>query len=182
MSSLLLTKWYFLSRNWALSTEKTVLTGVVMPLFFHFFCHEGNCCFWAPMTAATRRTVLSLYMRVFRIARTWQAQSGVTSDTETERKYILQEARTLFRQNQQVWTTTHCSQKEKKKQLFYGSLCDWSFLLCAASQLTDQESTKKCIEECEARIEIGKSGEMPQVSSHKSWLSLILLRWGPQQQ
>uniref|UniRef100_A0A669CQ74 LYR motif containing 1 n=1 Tax=Oreochromis niloticus TaxID=8128 RepID=A0A669CQ74_ORENI len=74
------------------------------------------------MTASTRTTVLSLYMRVFRIARTWQAQSGVLSDTETERKYILQEARTLFRQNQ---------------------------------KLTEQESIKKCIEECEARIEIG---------------------------
>ncbi|KAF3704565.1 LYR motif containing protein 1 [Channa argus] len=54
------------------------------------------------MTASTRRTALSLYMRVFRIARTWQAQSGVTSDTETERKYIIQEAQTLFRQNQQL--------------------------------------------------------------------------------
>lgn len=56
----------------------------------------------ALMTASTRRTVLSLYMRVFRIARTWQAQSGVINDTDTERKYILQEARSLFRQNQQV--------------------------------------------------------------------------------
>ncbi|XP_005939623.1 LYR motif containing protein 1 isoform X1 [Haplochromis burtoni] len=74
------------------------------------------------MTASTRTTVLSLYMRVFRIARTWQAQSGVASDTETERKYILQEARTLFRRNQ---------------------------------KLTEQESIRKCIEEYEARIEIG---------------------------
>nr|XP_046233125.1 LYR motif containing protein 1 isoform X2 [Scatophagus argus] len=74
------------------------------------------------MTASTRRAVLSLYMRVFRIARNWHAQSGLISDTDTERKYILQEARTLFRQNQ---------------------------------QLTDQESIKRCIEECEARIEIG---------------------------
>uniref|UniRef100_A0A3Q4N811 LYR motif containing 1 n=1 Tax=Neolamprologus brichardi TaxID=32507 RepID=A0A3Q4N811_NEOBR len=81
------------------------------------------------MTASTRTTVLSLYMRVFRIARTWQAQSGVASDTETERKYILQEARTLFRQNQ---------------------------------KLTEQESIRKCIEECEARIEIGKNGEKQQ--------------------
>ncbi|XP_058477585.1 LYR motif containing protein 1 [Solea solea] len=72
------------------------------------------------MTPCTRTTVLSLYMRVFRIARTWQAQSGC--ETETERKYILQEARSLFRQNQ---------------------------------QLTDQESIKRCVEECEARIEIG---------------------------
>ncbi|XP_054455317.1 LYR motif containing protein 1 [Anoplopoma fimbria] len=74
------------------------------------------------MTASTRRTVLSLYMRVFRVARNWQAQSAVITDTESERKYILQEASTLFRQNQ---------------------------------QLTDQESIKKCIEECEARIEMG---------------------------
>ncbi|KAM3592153.1 uncharacterized protein V6R79_013832 [Siganus canaliculatus] len=74
------------------------------------------------MSASTRRTVLSLYMRVFRIARTWQAQSGIPSDTESERKYILQEARTLFRQNQQI---------------------------------PDQESIQKCIEECEARLEIG---------------------------
>ncbi|XP_047465533.1 LYR motif containing protein 1 [Mugil cephalus] len=74
------------------------------------------------MTASTRSAVLSLYMRVFRVARTWQAQSGVRGDTQTERNYILQEARTLFRQNQ---------------------------------QLTDQESIKRCIEECEARIEIG---------------------------
>ncbi|KAF7652605.1 hypothetical protein LDENG_00094460 [Lucifuga dentata] len=76
----------------------------------------------ALMMASTRRTVLSLYIRVFRIARTWQAHSGVRSDTETERKYIVQEARTLFRQNQ---------------------------------QMTDQESIKRCIEECEARIDIG---------------------------
>ncbi|XP_077407120.1 LYR motif containing protein 1 isoform X2 [Vanacampus margaritifer] len=75
-----------------------------------------------------QRTVLSLYMRVFRIARTWQAQSGVACDTLTERNYILQEARTLFRQNQ---------------------------------QMTDQESIKKCIEECEARIEIGLHYRIP---------------------
>ncbi|XP_068162007.1 LYR motif containing protein 1 isoform X1 [Antennarius striatus] len=74
------------------------------------------------MMTSTRRVVLSLYRRVFRIARTWQAQSRLTSDTETERKYIIQEARTLFRQNQ---------------------------------QLADQESVKRCIDECEARIEIG---------------------------
>ncbi|KAF6734775.1 LYR motif containing protein 1 [Oryzias melastigma] len=74
------------------------------------------------MTACTRSTVLSLYTRVFRIARTWQAQSGVKADTDSERKYIQQEARTLFRQNQ---------------------------------QLTDPEAIKSCIEECEARLEIG---------------------------
>uniref|UniRef100_A0A3B4TED4 LYR motif containing 1 n=1 Tax=Seriola dumerili TaxID=41447 RepID=A0A3B4TED4_SERDU len=93
------------------------------------------------MTASTRRTVLSLYMRVFRIARTWQAQSGVTGDTETERKYILQEARTLFRQNQ---------------------------------QLTDQESIKKCVEECEARIEIGLHYRNPYPRAVSYRLSSLL--------
>ncbi|XP_056433034.1 LYR motif containing protein 1 [Gadus macrocephalus] len=75
-----------------------------------------------PMTAATRNKVLSLYSRLFRIARNWQAQSGVKQDTEAERNYIVLEARSLFRQNQ---------------------------------KLTDQESVKRCIDECEARIEIG---------------------------
>ncbi|MEQ2168485.1 hypothetical protein GOODEAATRI_014902 [Goodea atripinnis] len=55
------------------------------------------------MTLSTRSAVLSLYMRVFRIARAWQAQTGIMSDTEAERKYIVQEARTLFRQNQQTY-------------------------------------------------------------------------------
>lgn len=68
---------------------------------------------WALMAASARSTVLSLYARVFRIARTWQAQSGVQSDTETERKYIVQEARALFRHNQQVWNTeTRLSDQE----------------------------------------------------------------------
>ncbi|KAF3853423.1 hypothetical protein F7725_014111 [Dissostichus mawsoni] len=80
--------------------------------------------------SSTRRTVLSLYMRVFRIARSWQAQIGVEGDTETEKKYILHEASTLFRQNQ---------------------------------QLTDPETIKRCVEECEARIEMGKSEEMPHI-------------------
>lgn len=67
--------------------------------------------FMGPMTASTQRTVLSLYARVFRIARSWQAHSGIPSDTEIERKYILEEARTLFRQNQQVWVVTLWWQK-----------------------------------------------------------------------
>ncbi|XP_073686444.1 LYR motif containing protein 1 [Garra rufa] len=70
----------------------------------------------------SRSDVLSLYRRVLRIARTWKAQSALPHDTDVERKCIAQEARTLFRQNQQI---------------------------------TDPESIKRCIEECEARIEIG---------------------------
>ncbi|XP_052452631.1 LYR motif containing protein 1 [Carassius gibelio] len=70
----------------------------------------------------SRSDVLSLYRRVLRIARSWTAQSALPHDTDTERKYITQEARSLFRQNQQI---------------------------------TEPESIKRCIEECEARIEIG---------------------------
>ncbi|XP_028825613.1 LYR motif containing protein 1 [Denticeps clupeoides] len=74
------------------------------------------------MTAATRIEVLGLYRRIFRIARGWQVQTGLQNDADAERRYIVQEARTLFRQNQ---------------------------------QLTDKESIKRCIDECNARIEIG---------------------------
>ncbi len=50
----------------------------------------------------SRSDVLSLYRRVLRIARSWTALSALPHDTDTERKDIAQEARTLFRQNQQV--------------------------------------------------------------------------------
>eukprot|EP00066_Takifugu_rubripes_P013054 XP_011602320.1 PREDICTED: LYR motif-containing protein 1 isoform X1 [Takifugu rubripes] len=68
----------------------------VAPAHFYFLF------FVALKMASTRRAVLSLYSRLFRVARTWQAQTGAAGDTETERKYIVQEARTLFRQNQQL--------------------------------------------------------------------------------
>ncbi|XP_066544837.1 LYR motif containing protein 1 [Amia ocellicauda] len=80
------------------------------------------------MTAATRQEVLSLYRRVLRIARGWQAQSGVPQDTYSERNYISQEARTLFRQNKQIG---------------------------------ESESIRKCIQECQARIEIGLHYRIP---------------------
>ncbi|XP_060778749.1 LYR motif containing protein 1 isoform X2 [Neoarius graeffei] len=41
--------------------------------------------------ALRRAEVLALYWRVLRIARSWQAQSGLTRDTEAESKYITQE-------------------------------------------------------------------------------------------
>ncbi|KAL4617871.1 LYR motif-containing protein 1-like [Arapaima gigas] len=80
------------------------------------------------MTAATRHEVLALYRRVLRIARSWRALSGLQQDTDSERRYIAQEARTLFRQNQQV---------------------------------TDLESIRRCIEECQARVEIGLHYQNP---------------------
>lgn len=54
------------------------------------------------MTTATRQEVLSLYRSIFRLARKWHAASGHMEDTIKERKYILNEARTLFRKNKNV--------------------------------------------------------------------------------
>lgn len=47
-----------------------------------------------------RREVISLYRQVFRVARNWQALNP--NNTATEREYIKNEARSLFRQNKQV--------------------------------------------------------------------------------
>ncbi|KAM9489297.1 LYR motif containing protein 1 isoform 2-T2 [Clarias gariepinus] len=41
--------------------------------------------------ASRRVEVLALYRHVLRIARSWQAQSSLTHDTERERTYIIQE-------------------------------------------------------------------------------------------
>uniref|UniRef100_A0A8C7R1L3 Uncharacterized protein n=1 Tax=Oncorhynchus mykiss TaxID=8022 RepID=A0A8C7R1L3_ONCMY len=59
-------------------------------------------------------------------------QSTLPQDTVSDRRYIVQEAQTLFRQNQQ-----------SKRQTLY------------------QESIKKCLAECETRIEIGECQEKP---------------------
>ncbi|XP_004604160.2 LYR motif-containing protein 1 [Sorex araneus] len=54
------------------------------------------------MTTATRREVLGLYRRIFRLARQWQAASGQMEDTIKEQQYILNEARTLFGKNRDL--------------------------------------------------------------------------------
>ncbi|CAH8534522.1 unnamed protein product [Schistosoma turkestanicum] len=50
----------------------------------------------------TRSLILSLYRRIFRIARTWQANSGLPEDSAREADYMKEEARILFRQNAHV--------------------------------------------------------------------------------
>nr|CAH8860009.1 unnamed protein product [Trichobilharzia regenti] len=50
-------------------------------------------------TLKTRSRVLSLYRQIFRLARVWNAQSGVKEDSIRESEYMKEEARTLFRQN-----------------------------------------------------------------------------------
>ena len=47
-----------------------------------------------------RREVLSLYRRIFRVAQQWRAATA--ADTEAERQYIRDEARKLFRKNNNV--------------------------------------------------------------------------------
>ena len=54
-----------------------------------------------------RGEVLSLYRRVFRLARQWQATT--TADTEAERQYIRDEARKLFHKNKKVSFTLYFS-------------------------------------------------------------------------
>ncbi|KAG9476991.1 LYR motif-containing protein 1 [Eleutherodactylus coqui] len=54
------------------------------------------------MMAATRSEVLSLYRRIFQIARKWKSSSGLEEETVKERQYIVEEARKLFRKNKNV--------------------------------------------------------------------------------
>ena len=46
--------------------------------------------------------VLNLYRKSLRLGRNWESKSGLKEDTEAERKYIVEEARSLFRRNQKV--------------------------------------------------------------------------------
>ncbi|XP_041363496.1 LYR motif-containing protein 1-like [Gigantopelta aegis] len=52
--------------------------------------------------ASAKQHVLSLYRRIFRLAKSWQAMSGDVAETNIERKYIISEARSLFRKNKEV--------------------------------------------------------------------------------
>ena len=47
-----------------------------------------------------RNAVLTVYKRIIKASKTWEADDK--SSTETERKYIVQEARDLFRKNKTV--------------------------------------------------------------------------------
>ena len=47
-----------------------------------------------------RSQVLRLYARIFRVARSWEAQDQ--NETKVEQNYIIEEAKTLFRQNRNI--------------------------------------------------------------------------------
>lgn len=49
---------------------------------------------------SVRKEVLGLYRKIFRLSRNWQ--SADSSQTAAEKQYIKDEARVLFRKNQNV--------------------------------------------------------------------------------
>lgn len=51
---------------------------------------------------SVRKEVLGLYRKVFRLSRNWQSATGDSSQTTAEKQYIKDEARLLFRRNQNV--------------------------------------------------------------------------------
>ncbi|XP_013788891.1 LYR motif-containing protein 1-like isoform X2 [Limulus polyphemus] len=52
--------------------------------------------------SALRREVLSLYKNILRTGKNWEAASGKPQHTESERKYIINEAKELFRKNKNL--------------------------------------------------------------------------------
>jgi len=52
------------------------------------------------MSVTLRSQVLRLYSKIFRVARNWEAQDP--NETKVERNYIVDEARTLFRENKDL--------------------------------------------------------------------------------
>jgi len=94
------------------------------------------------MTAiALRQKVLSLYRTVLRLGRTWVASDP--RQTETERDYIVHEARTLFRKNRHVnrpwiyiWNVFIVSAVSYffTAQLWSGDVVHWSWQRFARSK------------------------------------------------
>ncbi|CAH2307193.1 LYR motif-containing 1 [Pelobates cultripes] len=62
------------------------------------------------MSATTRQEVLSLYRKIFRIAKKWQSASGLKEDTIKEKQYIIDEARSLFNKNKHITATDTVNQ------------------------------------------------------------------------
>ena len=77
---------------------------LITRVFFLFQNRQlaARCCL-PTMTTAYRNKVLSLYREIFRLARGWQSTTGHHRETEEEKKYIIGEAKELFRKNRNVW-------------------------------------------------------------------------------
>ena len=56
------------------------------------------------MTMTYRNKVLSLYREIFRLARGWQSATGQLKETEEDKRYIIGEAKELFKKNKNVCT------------------------------------------------------------------------------
>ncbi|XP_050391927.1 LYR motif-containing protein 1 [Patella vulgata] len=52
--------------------------------------------------AQTRKEVLSLYKRILNTARKWNSASGDSTECKTEKQYIKEETRMLFKRNKEV--------------------------------------------------------------------------------
>ncbi|XP_052827157.1 LYR motif-containing protein 1 isoform X1 [Octopus bimaculoides] len=63
-----------------------------------------------------QRTVLSLYRQILRMSREWQSLSGNMQDTQEERKYIFDEACTLFRENKNVTNPTEIAEHVREAE------------------------------------------------------------------
>ena len=55
-----------------------------------------------PDMSSLRQEVLHLYRRILHLSRTWESALGNPGATETERQYIADEARKLFKKNKHV--------------------------------------------------------------------------------
>ena len=55
------------------------------------------------LISMSKKEILSVYRRILRVARSWEASSGRAEDTSEERSYIANECRELFRQNSKVF-------------------------------------------------------------------------------
>ena len=103
-----------------------------------------------------RREVLRLYRQIIQISRTWESLN--VSDLTTERNYIKTEARNLFKKNKNVSENTSRFVKKLVNHdiiLGYMTRDNHKIIMCCIYQLSDEADIKKCLDEANARIELG---------------------------
>jgi hypothetical protein len=74
------------------------------------------------MSVPTRLAVLNLYRRILRVQKNWV--SGNPSDTASDKQYILDETRRLFRQNKYLTSAEQVQERlmEGEARLELGTL------------------------------------------------------------
>lgn len=85
--------------------------------------------------AALRPQVLSVYKRILRLGRTWEAKSGDSEVTKIEREYIKKEAGILFRKNKHLTDEQEIRDciREAEARVEMGELNDQTGKLIAVS-------------------------------------------------